>query len=50
MPGTAKRGSPRGFHGRPKRIQHVIVNLPNAHELTPLEIFGREVIPVAAEL
>ena len=26
-------------------IEHVIVNLPNAEELGPLEAFGREVIP-----
>jgi F420-dependent oxidoreductase-like protein len=26
-------------------IQHVIFNMPNAHEIEPLEIFGRDVIP-----
>lgn len=31
-------------------IQHVIFNMPNVHELTPLEIFGREIIPAVAEL
>jgi len=31
-------------------IQHMIFNLPNVHEITPLEIFGREVIPAVAEL
>ena len=30
-------------------IQHVIVAFRNAHELTPLEVYGREVIPVVAE-
>jgi F420-dependent oxidoreductase-like protein len=29
-------------------IQHVIFNMPNAHELTPIEIFGREIIPIVA--
>lgn len=29
-------------------IQHVILNLPNAHEIAPLEIFGREIIPAVA--
>jgi hypothetical protein len=29
-------------------IEHVIVNLPDAHELRPLEIFGREIIPEVA--
>jgi F420-dependent oxidoreductase-like protein len=31
-------------------VQHVIFNMPNVHEITPLEIFGREVIPAVAEL
>ena len=30
-------------------IQHVIVAFRNAHELTPLEVYGREVIPIVAE-
>ena len=30
-------------------IQHAIVNLPNAHELTPLEVFSREIIPAVAD-
>jgi alkanesulfonate monooxygenase len=30
-------------------IQQVIFNMPNVHEITPLEIFGREIIPAAAE-
>ena len=31
-------------------IQHAIVNMPNVHDVTPLEIFGREIIPVVAEM
>ena len=31
-------------------IQQVIFNMPNVHEITPLEIFGREIIPAVAEL
>jgi len=31
-------------------FQHVIVNMPNVHEITPLEIIGREVIPALAGL
>lgn len=31
-------------------FQHIIFNMPNVHELTPLEIFGREIIPAVAEL
>jgi hypothetical protein len=31
-------------------VQHVIFNMPNVHELKPLEIFGREIIPAVAEL
>ena len=30
-------------------IQHVIFNMPNVHELAPLETFGREIIPAVAE-
>jgi F420-dependent oxidoreductase-like protein len=30
-------------------IQHAIFNMPNVHEITPLETFGREIIPVVAE-
>jgi F420-dependent oxidoreductase-like protein len=29
-------------------IQHIIFNMPNVHEITPLEIFGREIIPAVA--
>jgi hypothetical protein len=31
-------------------IQHAIFNLPNVHEIEPLKIFGREIIPAVAEL
>jgi F420-dependent oxidoreductase-like protein len=31
-------------------IQHAIFNMPDAHELAPLEIFGKEVIPAVAGL
>jgi len=31
-------------------IQHAIFNMYNIHEITPLEIFGREIIPAVAEL
>ncbi len=31
-------------------IQQMIFNMPNVHEITPLEIFGREIIPAVAEL
>jgi len=31
-------------------IQHAIFNMPNVHEITPLEIFAREIIPAVAEL
>lgn len=31
-------------------ITHAIFNMPNVYEITPLEIFGKEIIPVAAEL
>jgi F420-dependent oxidoreductase-like protein len=30
-------------------IQHAIFNMPNVHELAPLETFGREIIPAVAE-
>ena len=29
-------------------IDHAIFNMPNAHEIWPLETFGKEIIPVAA--
>jgi F420-dependent oxidoreductase-like protein len=31
-------------------IQHSIFNMPNVYELTPLEIFGKEIIPAVADL
>jgi F420-dependent oxidoreductase-like protein len=31
-------------------ITHVIFNMPNVHEIKPLEVFGREIIPALAEL
>ncbi len=30
-------------------IQHVIFNMPNVHDIEPLELFGREIIPTVAE-
>ena len=30
-------------------IQHAIFNMPNVHEITPLETFAQEIIPVVAE-
>jgi F420-dependent oxidoreductase-like protein len=31
-------------------IEHVILNMPNVHEITPLEKFGEEIIPAVADL
>jgi F420-dependent oxidoreductase-like protein len=31
-------------------IEHVILNMPNVHEITPLEKFGEEVIPAVTDL
>ncbi len=31
-------------------IQHAIFNMPNVHEITPLETFGGEIIPAVANL
>jgi F420-dependent oxidoreductase-like protein len=31
-------------------IQHLIFNMPNVHKISPLETFGREVIPAVAAL
>jgi F420-dependent oxidoreductase-like protein len=31
-------------------VQHAIFNLPNVHEIGPLEVFGREIIPGVAAL
>ena len=30
-------------------IQHAIFNMPNLYDITPLETFGREIIPAVAE-
>ena len=30
-------------------VQHAIFNMPNVHEITPLEVFGLEIIPAVAE-
>jgi hypothetical protein len=29
-------------------VQHAIVNMPNVHELKPLEVFAKEIIPELA--
>lgn len=31
-------------------IQHLIFNIPNVHDITPLETFGEKIIPAVAEL
>jgi F420-dependent oxidoreductase-like protein len=31
-------------------IEHLIINMPNVHEITPLETIGQKVIPAVAEL
>jgi F420-dependent oxidoreductase-like protein len=31
-------------------IEHLIFNMPNVHEISPLEIFGQKVIPAVADL
>ena len=31
-------------------IQHVIFNMPNVHEIKPIEIIGQEVIPQVADM
>jgi F420-dependent oxidoreductase-like protein len=31
-------------------VQHAIFNMPNVHDIDPLEVFGREIIPAAAAL
>jgi len=30
-------------------IQHFIFSMPNVHEITPIEVIGREVIPAVAD-
>ncbi len=31
-------------------VQHLIFNMPNVHEIKPLETFGEKIIPAVAEL
>ena len=31
-------------------VQHIIFNIPNVHEITPLNILGKEVIPTLEKL
>lgn len=31
-------------------VQHAIFNMPNVHEIRPLEVFGREIIPAVGDL
>jgi hypothetical protein len=31
-------------------VEHAIFNFPNVHEIRPLEVFGREIIPTLREL
>jgi hypothetical protein len=31
-------------------IEHLIFNMPNVHEIEPLETFGEEIIPAVADL
>jgi hypothetical protein len=31
-------------------VQHAIFNQPNVHEIRPLEVFGRDIIPAVADL
>jgi hypothetical protein len=31
-------------------IEHLIINMPNMHEISPLETIGQKVIPAVAEL
>ena len=31
-------------------VQHAIFNMPNVHDIAPLEVFGREIIPAVAEI
>ncbi len=31
-------------------VQHCIFNMPNVHEIKPLELFGKQIIPALAEL
>lgn len=52
---TAGHDTPASILERLKKLSdlgfsHVIFNMPNVYEITPLEIFGKEIIPAAAEL
>jgi hypothetical protein len=29
-------------------IEHLIVSMPNDHEITPIELMGKEIIPAVA--
>jgi hypothetical protein len=31
-------------------VQQVIFNMPNVHDVYPLEIFGSDIIPVVSEM
>jgi hypothetical protein len=31
-------------------VSHAIFNMPNVHEIAPLETFGKEIIPAVTEL
>jgi hypothetical protein len=31
-------------------VEHVIFNMPNSHEITPIEVMGKEVIPLIRSL
>lgn len=31
-------------------VQHAIFNMPNVHDIRPLAVFGREIIPTVAAL
>lgn len=31
-------------------IEHVILNMPNSHEVTPIEVIGEEVIPLVEDI
>ena len=34
----------------PLGIEHCIFNMPNTHEITPIETFGKHIIPEVADL
>ena len=31
-------------------VEHAIFNFPDVHEITPLRVFGKEVIPAVADI